>query len=246
MLMKLNTGHPSSTQNEFRAGIAACIPTIPGYWSIGFAAGAIGTLSGFTTGQIALLAGALYAGSAHFLFYSLWAAGAEMVSVVVSVLLVNLRYLLMSSSMSVFFRDYSMLQKVVSGLLLTDETFGVAVQHGGPQGKISYAWMLGLNVAAWLNWIVACVTGAWLATTLPPSLMEGLGFSLVSMFIGLILMMWFASHRKALETLNIGVALVITLFCAGSGSLSIVVIVAASLAATLATWLLRTRAGKGK
>lgn len=74
--------------------------------------------------------------------------------------------------------------------------------------------------------------------------MEGLGFSLVSMFIGLILMMWFASRRKVLETINIAVAVVITLLTAGNGSLSLVVIVAASLAATLATLLLRTRKGK--
>lgn len=244
MLTKINTGHPASATDEFRAGIAACLPTIAGYWSIGFAAGAIGTLSGFTTGQIALLASALYAGSAQFLFYSLWAAGAEMASVVLSVLLVNLRYLLMSSSMSVFFRDYTTLRKVVSGLLLTDETFGVAVQRASPQGKISYPWMLGLNITAWLNWIIACVAGAWLATTLPASLMEGLGFSLVSMFIGLILMMWFASRRKILETINIVVAVAITLLTAGSSSLSLVVILAASLAATLATLLLRARKGK--
>ena len=88
---------------QFRAGVIACFPTIPGYWSIGFAAGAIGTLSGFTTLQTALLASLLYAGSAQFLFYSLWAAGAEVASVVLSVLLVNLRYLLMSSAMSVYF-----------------------------------------------------------------------------------------------------------------------------------------------
>ena len=239
MLTKLNTGHPASATGEFRAGIAACIPTIAGYWSIGFAAGAIGTLSGFTTGQIALLASALYAGSAQFLFYSLWAAGAEMASVVLSVLLVNLRYLLMSSSMSVFFRDYTTLQKVVSGLLLTDETFGVAVQRASPQGKISYSWMLGLNITAWLNWIIACVTGAWLATTLPASLMEGLGFSLVSMFIGLVLMLWFASQRKILETFSISAAVIVTLFTAGQTDISIVIIIAASVAATLSTLGLR-------
>ncbi|VTP69280.1 AzlC protein [Leclercia adecarboxylata] len=102
-------------------------------------AGAIGTLSGFTTGQIALLASALYAGSAQFLFLLPVGGGAEMASVVLSVLLVNLRYLLMSSSMSVFFRDYTALQKVVSGLLLTDETFGVAVQRASPQAKSAIA-----------------------------------------------------------------------------------------------------------
>lgn len=77
MLMNKKTSPRDEAAAEFRAGIIACLPTIPGYWSIGFAAGAIGTLSGFTTAQTALLASALYAGSAQFLFYSLWATGAE-------------------------------------------------------------------------------------------------------------------------------------------------------------------------
>ncbi len=226
-------------RTEFRAGVIACLPTIPGYWSIGFAAGAIGTLSGFSTLETALLAGVLYAGSAQLMFYSLWAAGAEIASVVLSVLLVNLRYLLMSSAMSVFFRDYTPLQKITSGLLLTDETFGVAVQQGSERGSVSWAWMSGLNLAAWLNWILACVIGAELASSLPASLMEGLSFSLVSMFIGLVLALWYASQRKMLETGSIIIAVLITLFMAGKTDMSMVVIIAASVAATLATIGLR-------
>ena len=224
---------------QFRAGMMACLPTIPGYWSIGFAAGAIGTLAGFTTLQTALLATLLYAGSAQFLFYSLWAAGAEVASVVLSVLLVNLRYLLMSSAMSVYFREQTTWQKIVSGLLLTDETFGVAIQHGSPQSKVSFAWMFGLNVSAWLNWILACVIGAGLASALPPALMEGLSFSLVSMFIGLVLMLWFASRRKLLESFSIAAAVVITLSISGHADTSVIVIVAASVSASLATLGLR-------
>lgn len=241
MLTKSSTARPHDAPGQFRAGLIACLPTIPGYWSIGFAAGAIGTLSGFTPMETALLASLLYTGSAQFLFYSLWAAGAEMTSVVLSVFLVNLRYLLMSSSMSVFFRDYSSLQKVVSGLLLTDETFGVAVQHGSQHGKVSFAWMLGLNVSAWLNWIIACLVGAWLASALPPSLMEGLSFSLVSMFIGLVVLIWYASRHKKLETLSIAVAVLVTVFASHYGEVSVVVIAAASASATLATILLRAR-----
>lgn len=242
------TDTAASPRNEartaFRSGIMACLPTIPGYWSIGFAAGAIGTLAGFTTLQTALLATFLYAGSAQFLFYSLWAAGAETISVVLSVLLVNLRYLLMSSAMSVYFREQTTLQKVISGLLLTDETFGVAVQQGGRESKVSFAWMLGLNVAAWLNWILACIIGAGLASALPPALMEGLSFSLVSMFIGLVLMMWFASRRKLLESFSIAIAVIITLSLSGHTDTSIVVIVAASVSASLATLGLRCFAKK--
>lgn len=223
----------------FRGGVIACLPTIPGYWSTGFAAGAVGTLSGFTLWQTAFMATALYAGSAQFLFCSLWSAGAELTSVVLSVFLVNLRYLLMSSTMSIFFREQTVLQKIISGLLLTDETFGVAAQYGDSrcQGNIPFAWMSGLNLAAWLNWSLACVVGAWFASVLPAALMEGLRFSLVSMFIGLVLMIWFASHQKHLETLSVIIAVLVTYFAAGHADLSISVIIAASLSATLATIL---------
>ena len=61
MLTDTTASPRSEAKLEFRAGIIACLPTIPGYWSIGFAAGAIGTLSGFTTLQTALLASLLYA-----------------------------------------------------------------------------------------------------------------------------------------------------------------------------------------
>jgi len=244
--MLSNTNIRPEQAGLFREGAQACFPTLPGYWSIGIAAGAIGTLSGFSLLHITLLASCLYAGSAHFLFYSLWAAGAETASIVLSVLLVNLRYLLMSSSISLFFQRSTTYQKIVSGLLLTDETFGVAVQYGNQCGEIPFKWMLGLNLTAWINWIISCVLGAWLASSLPAALMEGLSFSLVSMFIGLILMTWFASKRQRLETLTIVTAMAITLLFHSWSNTSLVVIFAASVAATLATIVLIRMEKKGK
>ncbi|WP_086869819.1 AzlC family ABC transporter permease [Kosakonia pseudosacchari] len=232
------TNDPPSV-SMFRAGVLACMPTIPGYWSIGFAAGAMGTLSGFSIFQIALLAGALYAGSAQFLFYSLWAAGAEMSSVMISVMLINLRYLLMSSSLSPYFRKQSTRKKLLNGLLLTDETFGVAAEYASRHGTLPFSWMSGLNISAWLNWVIASVAGAWLASVVPPSLMEGLSFSLVSMFIGLVLMSWFASKRKMLESFTIITAVILTLFSSHYLDSSVVVMVAAIISATSATIFLR-------
>ncbi|MBS0849323.1 AzlC family ABC transporter permease [Citrobacter sp. JGM124] len=241
--------HSVSTREagtQFRAGVIACLPTVTGYWSIGFAAGAMGTLSGFSLLHTALLAAFLYAGSAQFLFYSLWAAGADIVSVVVSVVLVNLRYLLMSSALSLGFKEHTFGQKIISGLLLTDETFGVAAQHSARHGTIPFYWMAGLNLTAWINWIIACLAGAWLASTIPASVMDGLSFSLVSMFIGLVLMTWFASQQKGLETLTIIVAIILTLCSADYLSISLLVVFAAAISATLATLVLRLTARQRK
>lgn len=223
----------------FRQGVIACLPTILGYWSIGFAAGAIGSLAGFSIFDISLLAAFLYAGSAQFLFYSLHADGASILPIVMSVFLINLRYLLMSSYMAMYFTHAGAVQKFIGGALLTDETFGVAAQYANKHGSLPFAWLLGLNLTAWLNWIVANLAGAVLAASLPPSVTDGLSFSLVSMFIGLLLMTWFASRRRVLETVTIAAAVLFVWISAGYASTNLSVILATLGAASLATVLMR-------
>ncbi|WP_223196251.1 AzlC family ABC transporter permease [Diaphorobacter ruginosibacter] len=230
----------------FKAGVIACLPTILGYWSIGFACGAIGTVSGFSPLEIVLLSGLLYAGSAQFLFYSLYAAGAGALSIVAGVLLINLRHILMSSYMAMYFQRSTAMQKLIGGALLTDETFAVAVQYGNRHGDLPFAWLLGLNVTAWLNWIVANLMGALLAAALPESLVHGLGFSLVSMFIALLLMTWLASRQRMLELLAVAISVLVVAVFVKRLEANLVILLATVSAATVATVVLnRQRESRG-
>lgn len=200
----------SPKNTSFRAGAKACLPTVLGYWSIGFAAGSIGALSGYSLFQVGLLAGLLYAGSAQFLFYAMFAAGHAPLAVVFSVFLVNIRYLLMSSALSPFFRGQTNARKLINGILLTDETFGVASQHAKAHGGLPFRWLLGLNLTAYLNWFAANLAGAALASHLPASLAKGLAFSLTAMFISLLLLTYFASKDRRRELIAI-IATAVTL-----------------------------------
>lgn len=191
---------------EFAAGIKACMPTVLGYWSIGFAAGGIGSLAGYSILEITWLAGLLYAGSAQFIFYSLDSAGAGVIAIVLGVIFVNVRYLLMSSSLSVHFKDMTAQQKLIGGALLTDETFGVAAQRCAGFGKLPFNWLLGLNLTAYINWVFANIIGAIFARSLPVTLTEGLSFSLTAMFVGLLLLTYFASVNRTYELMAICVA----------------------------------------
>lgn len=188
------------------AGIRASLPTLLGLWSIGFAAGSIGTLSGYSAQEVGLLASLLYAGSAQLLFYGLAASGSGPLAIAVAVLLINIRYLLMSSALSPFFKNHGTLQKLISGILLTDETFAVAARHAKQFGHLPFRWLLGLDVTAWLNWIVANLLGIEVAGHLPSSVADGLGFSLTAMFIGLLLLNYYASKHRRYELIAIGVA----------------------------------------
>ena len=230
--------HHPATMGLFRQGVVACLPTILGYWSIGFAAGAIGALAGFSIFDITLLAAFRYAGSAQFMFYSLYAADAGVLSLVLGVLLINMRYMLMSSYMAMYFTRANAFEKFIGGALLTDETFGVAAQYASRNGTFPFAWLFGLNLTAWLNWIVANLIGASLAASLPASLTDGLSFSLVSMFIGLLLMIWFASKRRMLETLTIAVSIATVAIASRQIDINVALLLATVLAATIATILL--------
>ncbi|ATI90624.1 AzlC family ABC transporter permease [Salmonella enterica] len=226
---------------HFKSGINDCLPTIFGYWSIGFAAGAIGSISGFSLTDIILLSAFLYAGSAQFLFYSLYASGASIAAILVAVLLVNIRYLLMSSYMARFFSGASITEKFISGMLLTDETFGVAVQKSNKNNEVNFWWMLGLNLSAYINWVISNIIGAIFANFIPYSFSQKLGFSLTAMFIGLLALNFFSSNRKGLELTAIIIAflLIILLNTIINFDSNLLIIVSTIISATVCAIIMR-------
>ena len=201
----------SNHYSHFRDGIKACLPTILGYWSIGFSAGVIGATYNFGVFEVFLLAALLYAGSSQFIFYSLAATLIAPINVIIAVLFVNMRYLLMSSSLAPCFKGQSVLKNFIVGAQLTDETFGVATNYGKVHGSIPFCWMLGLNVLAYLNWVFANVAGVLVVSQIPVSAIQPLQFSLVAMFIGLVIQSLKSSKHKYLDALAIVTSAIITI-----------------------------------
>lgn len=234
----------NKSDDSFRAGVRACLPTMLGYWSIGFAAGSIGALSGYSIQEVGLLGGLLYAGSAQFLFYGLAASGSGPVAIALAVLLVNIRYLLMSSALAPYFKGHSAAQKLIAGALLTDETFAVAIRRASQSGRLPFRWLLGLDLTAWLNWIVANLTGAGIAGRLPSAYADGLGFSLTAMFIGLVLLNYFASKQRGYELMAIGMACVTVLALFHRVDPNLLILMATVAGATLALMVSHVKIGR--
>jgi len=231
---------PAKFWFEFRSGVAACVPTLLGYWAIGFACGAIGRANGFALFEIMALAIFVYAGSAHFLFYQLALVGSSVGAIALAVAFMNMRYLLINAYMAQFFSPFSFWRKLVSALLTTDETFGVAAAHAKRNhNELSFSWLLGLNLLAWWNWIFANFIGATFATTLPDWLQDSLGFSLVGMFLGLLILTFYASHTKIVDLGVIIMAIAIMFFSHNVIEANLTSILATLLAASTGMVLLR-------
>ncbi|MFS3915946.1 AzlC family ABC transporter permease [Bacillus australimaris] len=204
---------PSSKHEPFLEGIKDCVPTLLGYMSIGFAFGIVGISSQLSIWDIAFLSIFIYAGASQFIICALLVTGSPLSAIIFTTFIVNLRHLLLSLTLAPHFTRYSVKQNIGFGLLLTDESFGVAMNKLAQQGKLNNRWMHGLNITAYLCWIAACILGGifghWIAN--PEAL--GLDFALSAMFAALlVLSLQTVPKNKLTHRLSLVLYMVIAMF----------------------------------
>ena len=225
---------PSPKQEDsFLKGVKDCIPTLLGYLSIGLAAGVVQKTAGLSIAEIALISLILYAGSAQFIAAGMIAVSSSPAAIVITIFIVNLRHILLSAALSPYFRHLTPLRNMLVGSLLTDETFGVAINQTLNKERISEQWMHGLNITAYLNWFLANIAGAFLAQWISDPDQFGLQFALPAMFIGILVISMM--DRKKIR-LDLVVAILAVIIAIGSSFLfssSVGVIIATVIASTI-------------
>lgn len=171
----------------FKQGIKDCIPTLLGYAGVGFSFGIVGVASGFGVLEIALLSILVYAGAAQFIIVALMAVHTPIWIIVLTALVVNSRMFLLSMTLAPSFKNEPLWHRIGMGTLLTDETFGIAIVPHSKGMVIGRQWMHGINLTAYLFWILICILGALLGDILHHPEALGLDYAIIAMFIFLML-----------------------------------------------------------
>ena len=168
----------------FKQGAQAAVPTALGYIGIGLACGIMAAphMNPLEMGLMSIL---VYAGSAQFAMIGLFAQQAPVLAIALTVFLINIRHLLLCLHASTFFRKSSLMQNIVIGSFLTDESYGVLMGEQVHTKEIAASWMMGNNFMSYASWIVGTVFGTALGALLPNPESFGLDFALVAMFIGI-------------------------------------------------------------
>nr|WP_275444536.1 AzlC family ABC transporter permease [Paenibacillus sp. ACRRX] len=220
-------------EESFIKGVKDCIPTLLGYLSIGIAAGVIQKTAGLSIAEIALMSLILYAGSAQFIAAGMIATSSSHTAIIITIFFVNLRHILLSAALAPYFRHLSPLRNMLVGSLLTDETFGVAISETARKKKISEKWMHGLNITAYVNWLIANLAGAFLAQWISNPEKFGLEFALPAMFIGILMLTMLGRNKIKLDIVVASIAVVIAVGSTFMMSSSMGVIVATIVASTI-------------
>jgi len=177
-----------SQQMQFWLGVKDCLPTLLGYISIGIAFGVVGSASGISILEIGLLSLLVYGGSSQFIICALFMANTPISVVILTTFIVNLRHFLMGLAIAPAFKTYSIYRNIGIGVLLTDETFGVATTKLTQHSTLNDRWMNGLNLTAYLFWFISSMIGALLGQWIADPEALGLDFALTAMFVALLVL----------------------------------------------------------
>ncbi|MBW2544600.1 MAG: AzlC family ABC transporter permease [Deltaproteobacteria bacterium] len=165
-------------------GVIGAWPICLGYLAIGLAFGVIAQKAGFHPVEIGLMSLLVYAGSSQFIAVSMLSAGAGIVPIVITTFTVNLRHMLMSSSLSTFMRNLGIGRLSLFAYGVTDESFALNSAKFR-DGKWDWRRALVLNHATNLTWIASTVAGGFGGQFIPAGAL-GIDYALSAMFICLL------------------------------------------------------------
>jgi predicted branched-subunit amino acid permease len=171
-------------KNSFLQGLYGGIPICLGYVSVAFAFGIFAVDSGLSVAEALLISMSCVTSAGQLAAVPIIAGGGGLIELAVSQLVINLRYSLMSISLSQKFDGtVKFLDRFAIAFVNTDEVFAVASSQ---KGSVSKAFMYGLMATPWLGWACGTLLGAVAGNILPAIVTSALGVAIYGMFIAIV------------------------------------------------------------
>ena len=169
----------------FVRGLRDGIPIGLGYFAVSFALGIKAVGAGISTPLAGLMSLLNLTSAGEAAAITLIGVGTTYVELAFTQLVINIRYLLMSCSLSQKIApETSVLHRLFIGYGVTDEIFGISM---GVEDKLTPYYSYGAIAVAAPCWTLGTVLGALLGSILPNGLVSALSVALYAMFLAIIL-----------------------------------------------------------
>ena len=171
--------------NSFRKGLRNGLPIGLGYLSVSFTFGIIAVSQGIPVWAAILISMTNLTSAGQFQGLEVIAAGGAMAEMALCQLVINLRYALMSLSLSQKCdRKVTRADRFGIAFFNTDEIFAVASSQIDPIGR---RFCYGLAVAPYIGWAGGTALGALAGSLLPASVQSALGVAIYGMFLAIFI-----------------------------------------------------------
>lgn len=172
-------------KQDFLQGLKDGIPICLGYFSVSMAFGLTAVLSGIPVWAAVAISLFNVTSAGQFAGINILIAQGTMVELAMTTLIINIRYFLMSLSVSQkVHKDMKICHRLAISYGITDEIFAVSMQH---KGDLTGSYMAGLILTPVLGWTGGTLFGAVAASFMPAALTNAMGIALYGMFIAIII-----------------------------------------------------------
>lgn len=170
--------------NTFLKGILDSIPIFLGYLSVSFAFGIFTVESGLGVLEALLISMTNVTSAGQLAAVPIIAGGGAFAELAATQFIINLRYALMSVSLSQKLHNkFTLLDRLLVSFINTDEVFAVA---SSKSGKVKKGYMYGLIIPPYLGWALGTLIGAAAGNILPSVVVTSLGVAIYAMFVAIV------------------------------------------------------------
>ena len=169
---------------EYRIGVQQGLPVGLGYLSVSFGFGAMAAAKGVTPLDAALISITNVTSAGQFAGLTLIVAAATLWEIVLTQLIINSRYALMSLALSQRMGErIGFLPRLLIAFINTDEIFALAMARTQP---LTVPFLLGLGLLPVIGWTGGTLLGALAGSVLPEGIRGALGVMLYGMFVAIV------------------------------------------------------------
>ena len=169
---------------NYTTGVRRGLPVGVGYFSVSFGFGAMAASQGVRALNATLISLTNLTSAGQFAGLTLIVAAASLWEVILTQIVINSRYALMSLALSQRMGSrIGILPRLVIAFFNTDEIFALAMAEKQP---LTVSFMLGLGLTPILGWTAGTLCGALAGSVLPLSIRTALGIMLYGMFIAIV------------------------------------------------------------
>lgn len=169
----------------FVRGMRDGIPICLGYFAVSFALGIAGRGVGMNAVQAFVMSLTMVASAGQFAAINLIGAGAGIIEMITTTIVVNLRYLLMSCSLTQKLSpETKLLHRLALSYCMTDEIFGLSISV---DGFLRPVYTYGITVISVSGWCLGTVLGVVAGNILPALVTNALGVAMYGMFLAIII-----------------------------------------------------------
>lgn len=183
----LEMGEEKSLDHEqktlsFKQGVLDIMPLSISVLPWGILAGSVAIQAGLSGSQAIAMSAVVFAGAAQLVSLGMLMSGASAITIFVTVFFITSQHFIYALTLRQDIISLPLRYRLSLGFLLTDELFAIAVTKFEKNKK----YLLGAGLCFYFAWVLFSVLGIYLASTVPDLSNFHLDFSIVAVFVAII------------------------------------------------------------